>query len=445
MSAVAYDRPRGRIPGKPRLGYVKQADGSIHYTFTTKKRGETRQETWKVDEAEAFRLYDVAVGKDADGEIVVAKGSITLADVISLHLTQTEAKVGKTRTDGTYVKEELHCRRYIEPFFRGTTRFASIGEEDIEDFLQYLRFDKELSHWYVHKILQTVKNLYKVALRKQWINRNPVPLVDKDWVPPREPLREATIVTPSGFARMIAHVNPLYLNALIVLACTGLRISELCGLRWEFVDLELKRLYVEEQLAYRRVKDENGFVLRRGDGKAVRERYQDQPKGARGRGRTRSRRPVRLLPLALAALERQLFIEQQKGFGRPQDFVFTTSDGFRKAGLKAASGIFSGKAFDQHSLRTRGVTAAGKLAGLGHVLPHDLRHTTASMLHKAGISDATAARMLGHTTTQYRDTYVHVVDLDAEFEALDAALTGLGFGVDLNATVEEIEDEEVAA
>lgn len=49
-----------------------------------------------------------------------------------------------------------------------------------------------------------------------------------------------------------------------------------------------------------------------------------------------------------------------------------------------------------------------RAAGLPTIRLHDLRHTTASLLHSLGQPPAACAKYLGHTTEVYLRTYAHL-------------------------------------
>ena len=59
-------------------------------------------------------------------------------------------------------------------------------------------------------------------------------------------------------------------------------------------------------------------------------------------------------------------------------------------------------------------------AGLPRIRLHDLRHTTASLLHSRGVPPVVCANYLGHTTEVYLRTYAHLYREDE-----DAAATSL--------------------
>lgn len=98
--------------------------------------------------------------------------------------------------------------------------------------------------------------------------------------------------------------------------------------------------------------------------------------------------------------------------GRPADFLFTSH----------------GRRLAQSSLRAELRRAAAE-AGIGHVTPHQLRHTYATALVNAGVSLQALMAILGHVSAEISLRYAHLFDttVRAEYErALDLAKTRIG-------------------
>ncbi|MGZ4620139.1 MAG: tyrosine-type recombinase/integrase [Frankiaceae bacterium] len=98
--------------------------------------------------------------------------------------------------------------------------------------------------------------------------------------------------------------------------------------------------------------------------------------------------------------------------GRPAQFLFT----------------HHGKRLSQTAVR-RELTSAADAAGLGHVTPHQLRHTYATALVNAGVSLQALMALLGHSSAAMSLRYARLFDttVRAEYErALDLAKNRLG-------------------
>jgi integrase len=177
-----------------------------------------------------------------------------------------------------------------------------------------------------------------------------------------------------------------------VLLATGLRRSEVLGLRWQDVDLDGGTLRVEQALEQT---TRGGLVFK-------------EPKTRHGR------RTVTLAPSTVAVLREHRRTQQEQrlffGLGKaPADaLVFTSWDGspYLPATL---------------TLQWR---RAMQRAGLTATL-HSLRHTHASTLIAAGLDVLTISRRLGHASpTLTLGTYGHLFKTDDRAAAImEKALT----------------------
>lgn len=98
--------------------------------------------------------------------------------------------------------------------------------------------------------------------------------------------------------------------------------------------------------------------------------------------------------------------------GAPADFLFT----------------HHGKRLSQNAVREE-LNRAAHTAGLGHITPHQLRHTYATALINAGVSLQALMALLGHVSTQMSLRYAHLFDhtVRTEYErALDLAKSHIG-------------------
>ena len=173
---------------------------------------------------------------------------------------------------------------------------------------------------------------------------------------------------------------------------TGMRRSELCGLKWDSVDLANGRLSVVR-------------TLQRLTGEGL---VEGQPKTAR------SRRLIALSPDAVEVLHgiRGKQMESQLKYGEVWEntgYVFTQADG------SPVDPDMISKDFPK-VLRN---------AGLPKMTLHGLRHAHASILLKEGINPKIVSERLGHSTiATTMDVYSHIMPglQEAAALALDAGL-----------------------
>jgi integrase len=210
-------------------------------------------------------------------------------------------------------------------------------------------------------------------------------------------LAEPRVLTDEEIEGLLDHALPSYRPLLATAVFTGLRLSELLALRWQGVNFDEGVIHVRHQLS--RSRPPRLVPLKTGAG----------------------RRDVVLLP-RLAAILRQHKQGNQDGvvaLRRPEGFVFVNRDG--------------GPMYYRR-VQSRGIELAAKRAGLNgegqpRLTMHQLRHTFASHLIRAGVDPVRVSKQLGHARVSITlDVYSH------EFERqhgndLRQQLTASGFGL----------------
>ncbi|MCH8865674.1 MAG: tyrosine-type recombinase/integrase [Proteobacteria bacterium] len=161
-------------------------------------------------------------------------------------------------------------------------------------------------------------------------------------------------------------------------ALTGMRRSELCGLKWADVNLDNAELRIVR-------------TLQRIDGQGL---VEGQPKTQRSR---------RTLALGNSAVDLLLRVraeqaEQRLKIGelwQSRGFVFTKDDGAPISGERVSKDFAK-------IVRTN---------GLPHLTLHGLRHTAASLLIAGGVHPRTIADILGHSSISITmDVYGHLIN-----------------------------------
>lgn len=191
-------------------------------------------------------------------------------------------------------------------------------------------------------------------------------------------------------------------EALIaVLALLGLRRGEALGLSWADVDFEARVISIRRSLARLRVNGKTQLVL-----SPTKTRSSRRPLGI----------PSGLEPVLRAwrcqqATERLRAGSNWGGRWVVDDLVFTTP---------------LGTPVDPDNLR-HALDRLGRRAGIGHIHPHQLRHSVASVLIDRGHTAAEVARVLGHSSPAVTMSfYVHAFDRAAlqAAETVSAAIVG---------------------
>lgn len=179
-----------------------------------------------------------------------------------------------------------------------------------------------------------------------------------------------------------------------LLLMEGMRRGEALGLRWQDVNWERGTAHIVQTVAPDKSNRGAAIVQDRAKTKA-------------------SARTVRLTPDTLAILKEhrkaQLARRLQSGSWHDHDLIVCTGNG---------------TPVNPNNV-TRTFEALVKAAGLRRIRVHDLRHTHATLLLKAGVSAKVVSERLGHASIAITlDTYSHVLpDMqDAAADAISAAL-----------------------
>ena len=241
----------------------------------------------------------------------------------------------------------------------------------------------------VHHVHAVVHKMLNDAERKGIVIRNVARLANApSLTAARSRGPEMRVWTPSELSKFLSFIagnrNEVTFR---VLALTGVRRSELCGLRWQDIDLDRHRLTVNQAVT----------VI---DG----DEHVDSPKSRR------SRRVIDLDADTVALLKRhrttQLEMYLRLGAtASASDRVFTNEIG---TPIRPDS---VGQAF----------VRLVKESGIPLIRLHDLRHTHASHLLLAGINIKVVSERLGHSSVSFTlDTYAHVMP-GQQAEAASAA------------------------
>ena len=228
------------------------------------------------------------------------------------------------------------------------------------------------------------------AVKWGTIVRNPLLAVD----PPRPKSSEPKVWDTNNLNRFFQVAEDSKFRDLFHLAAqTGMRRSELCGLRWEHVNLDEGSISVVGTL--QRIVG-HGLV-------------EGQPK------RNSSRRKIAITKRAVALLHsvRRRQLEARLAAGpvwTDTGYVFTQPDG---------------KAIDSDRV-SREFAKVVRQGDLPHLTFHGLRHIHATLLLKAGVHPKVVSERLGHSKVGLTmDTYSHVLP-DMQQAAVDALERELG-------------------
>lgn len=262
---------------------------------------------------------------------------------------------------------------YLKPQL-GEIRLQKLTARDIQQYYTWLMGEKELSPNTVIKHHNLLTNTLNAAERQEYITKNPMRAVS----PPKKRQREAKFYTPEQLGILLDKAVGTRLELpVFICAYLGLRRGELCGLRWNDVDLEHKTITIEN--------------TRTQAGK------KEIEKGTKTASSTRTLYlPDTLCDMLKAAKENQQACRAEyKNAYDDNDYVVVMEDGrpFRPNYLSELFGKFLAD------------------NDLPKIVLHELRHTFASLSNQAGIPAYNIGKALGHSTpATTQKIYTHLLD-----------------------------------
>jgi integrase len=314
--------------------------------------------------------------------VAVEKGTYTKPSRLTLGdwLTQwLEGYVAMSTTRRTQESYRYIVTRHLLPSL-GSIPISQMEPQQLQTYYAQALANGRTDHsgglsarsvLYHHRILsEALSHAVKMGI----LARNVAELVE----PPRPVKAQMRTLSDEEIIKfLVAARETSYYVFFSVLLCTGLRRGELLALRWRNVDLDRAVLYITE----------TAFKLSNG------EYVIKEPKTAT------SRRMVALPPSLVVLLkgyraDHELFFIQLGAQLQEDDFLFVR--------------------LDRKPLNPNAITLAFRRiirkAGLQHIRVHDLRHTHASLMLKAGIHPKIVSERLGHANIGITlDTYSHVL------------------------------------
>jgi integrase len=130
----------------------------------------------------------------------------------------------------------------------GGKAIQDLGPKDFDDFYVRLRTNG-LSPASIKRYHSVLGGAFQQAMKWGWTNRNVVRLA----TPPAVPRHSRTTPTPAVVTTLLREAlesrNPENHVAFRLLAATGARRGEVCGLRWSSVDLDRRVLWIRHSIA----------------------------------------------------------------------------------------------------------------------------------------------------------------------------------------------------
>ncbi len=312
-------------------------------------------------------------------------GSMTLGDFLERWLNDVLPARSQVQAKSTVTNYRWAAGHAVRGL--GHRRLNELTPENVEALLRHLA-DQGMARNSVMRVRSVLVMALKHAQRRDIVARNVAELSEMP-ISARDP-RSGRSLTPEEARQLLDVAAEDRLGGLVTVGLMlGLRPGELCGLRWEDVDLDAGVLSVHQ--SRKRTTDDDGreaLVL--------------------GAPKTRKSRRALVLPRPvldrLRQHERRQRDERRNAGERWQDLdlVFPTS---------------VGTPMSPSNLR-RDLARITVAAGLGRWSPNELRHSAASLLSASGVPLEQIADVLGHADTRmllkhYRHPISRTIDAAA--------------------------------
>ncbi len=270
--------------------------------------------------------------------------------------------------ESTYVKYHVMINNHIKPKLGGCL-VAALSSFVIEEFSQELLFEEDLSPKTVKDILVLLKSVLRYT-RKNY----PGVMADIEISYPKEVKKEMRVLTPEEQKRftdyLLTDMDSIKFGVLLTLM-TGMRIGEVCALRWS--DISLKENVIRVGATMQRIKNMN-------EGESAKTKIIiSDPK---------SDSSMRLIPLT----DNAVWLCKMLGRQSPAAFVLSgTSESFIEPRVL------------QYKLER-----FTKACGLEGVHYHTLRHSFATRCVEVDFEIKTLSEILGHSSPKITlERYVH--------------------------------------
>ena len=301
----------------------------------------------------------------AEQEAEEAK-KMTFVDAFDLYINSTTKKKINTITG---IKSTM--KRALNLF--ENEKLENISVADCQDYMNFLLYDTELKISTVIKHYATLSAFLKWCVKQGLITSNSMEKVEKPV--DNEAEEKVEIFSVDELRKILAcsEKEPLMWQAMIfLLADTGMRRGEACGLRWADIDFTSGRIHIVNNAQYT-------------EGKGV---YDTKTKNKKKRDVFANTQVLEIL-----AKWKELQKEVVEGQNLPAPkHVFTHLNGKRI----------------NPQAPTAYLRKFGKKYGIEDCHPHKFRHTMATLMIRNGADVKTVSEKLGHESIEITlKLYVH--------------------------------------
>ncbi|MBR6552459.1 MAG: site-specific integrase [Clostridia bacterium] len=373
-------RNRGKIwEGRIVVGHKSDQSPIYKYIY-----GKTQKELIEKMHQLHIKYNDVELNENSN---------LKLSEWLDIWIEKYAKHKIKFQTYESYIRTiNLHIKPYI-----GNKKMSKLTSNDIQLLYATLKkegrinYDAEYGKQLSNSSVQIVHRVLRVALedavKKGCIHQNPARFT----TPPKRNKVEIKILNEEELSRFMEVVNqePFWSDLFYLEMTTGLRVGELCGLKWSDFDEKSKTLIISRTIYFR------GGELIEGD--------------------TKTRNGNRIIYLPESTYQ----VLKSRSLNINSQWIFPNMLDNNKPINPRSAYMTMKKLLDK--------------ANCPNIRFHDLRHTFATHAISSGVDVKTLSNILGHSKSSFTlDTYTHVTT-EMQKNAAEKVESMLGdmFGLDV--------------
>lgn len=228
---------------------------SAQYYEYSPEKGKSVRKTKSFKTEKEAEKYLKTVMYQKENPIFIEHNGIPICELMKSNL---KLKLDTNQITPTQYGRVLRTIEKIESIPIGYKRIDEITSEELQEYMNSL---KHLSNSSISKIYQQFNQIFKIAINKGYLMKNPMINVIK----PRsnkedKVVRALTVEEQQNFTNWLLEKTPFnckYKNVFLIQMYMGLRVGEVLALATNDIDLKNRKINVHRTLTT----DENGVVI----------------------------------------------------------------------------------------------------------------------------------------------------------------------------------------
>lgn len=252
MAAKRYDKKHRLL----KTGETERSDGYYTYRWTSRNGKRHSVTTSKLEE---LREKEKEIMRDASDGIRTDAQNVTVNDLFELWKHLKRGLKDNTFQNYCYMYEQ-----FVEDDL-GKLLISRLKRSDVKKFYNKMADERGLKIATIDNIHTVLHQVLQLAVEDNYIRQNVSDNLLKELKQSHtfedEHKRALTIPEQELFLRFLSNEKSQYHHwhpIFTVMVGTGMRVGEICGLRWDDIDLENGIIDVNHTLVYYNHRDENG-------------------------------------------------------------------------------------------------------------------------------------------------------------------------------------------